>query len=632
MKLKNVLSTIILVMIVSLTVGFSAFVSEMSISNIVADIRAQKDVRITDAQLLEGDVIPNNLNYSVDSVIGDVIFNSTDASATYKIQITNFGNVDVYFNGYAIEELSGANFECLDGCGEVIIPGLGNTVDVTFLLINDGNTSGSFKVNFDFKRIFNVSFEGLDFSNDVAYENDRYTKYIGSEYKKNNIRIYMDGVLIPSSSYEVDYGQLTIYDVTGDLVIESVKVDAKLMSGSLDTVGSEVCIGNEFFYIICNDGTTVSMLSKYNLHVGSEYNANTQVLTSYGDSATGMQDSAMLGYAGTAVRKGITKFSSESQKGTKYSDYNGSVLEGYVNNYQNLLESNFGVDIKSSRLITNNELVNVFKCSTTKNTCSGSPYPWIYSTSYWTGSAYDDENIWFVSTSPNFAYSIYSTENGAGVRPVIEILEEDIVNSFEVKVVSGNVNTAGSEVCLGTECFYVLSSTNDSVTMLSKYNLYVGNSVDEEWNITPLSNPTGIQDKRALGWYEEDDGPVFPVIGTVSFGEDGSTYETSTIKGYVDDYGDYLRSLGFDITSSRLLSFDEIIKFPHETGVEHGNTEYYFSDSNSWIRSTSYWVWDTDGNSVYRMDSLGNLYIDDPTYEEELGVRPVITVSKSIFN
>ena len=629
MKISKFLNVIILFFVLSLTVGFSAFVSEMSISNIVADIRVQKDVRITDAQLLEGDVIPNNLNYSVDSVIGDVIFNSTDASATYKVQITNFGNVDVYFNGYAIEELSGANFECLDGCGEVVIPGLGNTVDVTFLLINDGNTSGSFKVNFDFKRIFNVSFEGLDFSNDVAYENDRYTKYIGSEYKKNNIRIYMDGVLIPSSSYEVDYGQLTIYDVTGDLVIESVKVDAKLMSGSLDTVGSEC------FYIISNDGTTVSMLSKYNLHVLGTYYNGTGQYDLYGDSATGIQDPLMLGFVSDSNVYGGVGYFSETNYWNSSSNFpsyvynSNSLLYKYVEKYKShLLEQ--GATINSARLISYEELVSL-GCDVTNKTCSSAP-SWVYSSSYWTGSASDNSNLYYARTNMMFDARLYNFSCYFGVRPVIEILEEDIVNPFEVKVVSGNVNTAGSEVCLGTECFYVLSSTNDSVTMLSKYNLYVGNSVDEEWNITPLSNPTGIQDKRALGWYEEDDGPVFPVIGTVSFGEDGSTYETSTIKGNVDDYGDYLRSLGFDITSSRLLSFDEIIKFPHETGVEHGNTEYYFSDSNSWIRSTSYWVWDTDGNSVYRMDSLGNLYIDDPTYEEELGVRPVITVSKSIFN
>ena len=68
MKLKNVLSTIILVMIVSLTVGFSAFVSEMSISNIVADIRVQKDVRITDVKV-SGSGIDPYIEFDADSII-----------------------------------------------------------------------------------------------------------------------------------------------------------------------------------------------------------------------------------------------------------------------------------------------------------------------------------------------------------------------------------------------------------------------------------------------------------------------------------------------------------------------------------------------------------------------------------
>ena len=53
MKIRNVLSSIILVLILTLTVGFSAFVSEMSISNLVAEVRVQKDVRITNVQFLE---------------------------------------------------------------------------------------------------------------------------------------------------------------------------------------------------------------------------------------------------------------------------------------------------------------------------------------------------------------------------------------------------------------------------------------------------------------------------------------------------------------------------------------------------------------------------------------------------
>ena len=62
MKLRNVLSTIILILVLSISVGFSAFVSEMSISNLVAEVRLNEDVRITSVEFLSSD------SYGVDPI------------------------------------------------------------------------------------------------------------------------------------------------------------------------------------------------------------------------------------------------------------------------------------------------------------------------------------------------------------------------------------------------------------------------------------------------------------------------------------------------------------------------------------------------------------------------------------
>ena len=49
---------------------------------------------------------------------------------------------------------------------------------------------------------------------------------------------------------------------------------------------------------------------------------------------------------------GVTAFASEEQHGTNYNDYNGSIVEEYVNDYAELLESKFDVEIEEARLIT----------------------------------------------------------------------------------------------------------------------------------------------------------------------------------------------------------------------------------------------------------------------------------------
>ena len=66
-------------------------------------------------------------------------------------------------------------------------------------------------------------------------------------------------------------------------------------------IGNEKCFGSECFYIISSTEETVTLLAKYNLYVGGEYNSS---WTAYGEEATGIQDSTMLGYlSGQTIRK-----------------------------------------------------------------------------------------------------------------------------------------------------------------------------------------------------------------------------------------------------------------------------------------------------------------------------------------
>ena len=131
----------------------------------------------------------------------------------------------------------------------------------------------------------------------------------------------------------------------------------------------------------------------------------------------------MLGYvSGQTIRKGTTVFSSATQKGTKYSDYNGSIVERYVNAYKEILEGEeYGVPVVEARLITKDELESEdIGCDSSNHTCNDAP-SWIYSTTYWTGSAYDADSVWYVYSVGRFHYSDYSYDNARGVRPVIII-------------------------------------------------------------------------------------------------------------------------------------------------------------------------------------------------------------------
>ena len=204
-----------------------------------------------------------------------------------------------------------------------------------------------------------------------------------------------------------------------DIVVEIKPV----ANGSLDDIGTIVTIGDQQFYTIGTEGDNVKLLSKYNLHVGNQYDDDNRVVALA--SPTGKQSEDAIGYfVGFSADNpiiGVTAFSSSSQKGTNYSDYNGSIVEGYVNNYKTILENDYDVDIVEARLITKDELeCEDIGCESSNYTCNDAP-SWIYSTTYWSGSASDTYSVWYVHSNGFFHGGSYYNDDYLGVRPVIII-------------------------------------------------------------------------------------------------------------------------------------------------------------------------------------------------------------------
>ena len=227
---------------------------------------------------------------------------------------------------------------------------------------------------------------------------------------------------------EVLYLGFTVNYVQADENGISVKDDGvksyAIADGDINEIGTIVTIGTEQFYTIGTEGDNVKLLSMYNLYVGNSVDEVYRITPLA--SPTGKQSELAKGYVnGETQWYGTTAFSSVSQKGANYSSYNGSIVEGYVNNYKNIIETNYGVDVVEARLITKEELTdsNTLKCSEDSYSCLNSSYPWIYSTSYWSGSAYDTDasHVWRVASNGDFIFSGYSNDQAVGVRPVIVI-------------------------------------------------------------------------------------------------------------------------------------------------------------------------------------------------------------------
>jgi len=177
--------------------------------------------------------------------------------------------------------------------------------------------------------------------------------------------------------------------------------------GATLTTGDKIAIGDENFWVISNTSGTIRALAEYNINVGDNKNPSV---------AEGLQDESVRGYrsdGGTTY--GIVAFSDSS------SSYSGSLLEGYINDYIDYLESEYGVSGISGDAITLSEL-ETLGCSSNDESCSGAP-SWVYTTSYWSGSDNGIEYVLGVYSNANFNDNYCGSVAYFGVRPIIEFDE-----------------------------------------------------------------------------------------------------------------------------------------------------------------------------------------------------------------
>ena len=146
-------------------------------------------------------------------------------------------------------------------------------------------------------------------------------------------------------------------------------------------IGNQICLDTECFYIINNTGDNYTMLAKYNLYVGGHYDGDLEEYVPYGNEQTGLQDASMTGHNGV--------------------DFNHDTV----------------------RLITKDELTSL-GCSVENATCTGSKYSWVYSTSYWTMTPFENgsETVYTVNSDGELSAEIPATNfMRFGIRPVVVI-------------------------------------------------------------------------------------------------------------------------------------------------------------------------------------------------------------------
>ena len=202
----------------------------------------------------------------------------------------------------------------------------------------------------------------------------------------------------------------------------------------------------------------------------------------------------------------------------------------------------------------------------------------------------------------------------------------------EFRIVSGDLDTVGSEVCIDTECFYVLGSDDEFVGLFSKYNLYVGNvltgftGTDDTPVFNALPDATGLQNPIAKAFDVENGTYKFPMYGGYPFAINNSTsYGSSDVKMVVDYYGDYLAGLGYAPLYSRLMSSDVL----ESLGCDIENKTCLTSEYE-WLYSSSYWTMSIyNNNYIYVVTTVGDIWNVSSSVSYTWGVRPFLIFERN---
>lgn len=106
-KSKNlyIISGIITFLVLSITIGYSAFGTEMNISGIAASVRLEDNIRVTGLSVEStiDNASSSYEDYNIAALLTELSLPTANSQITYKVTITNFGNTEMGI--FSIENL-----------------------------------------------------------------------------------------------------------------------------------------------------------------------------------------------------------------------------------------------------------------------------------------------------------------------------------------------------------------------------------------------------------------------------------------------------------------------------------------------------------------------------------------------
>ena len=246
-------SIAIVIAIMFLSVGFSAFQNNLAIENVSSTVRIDKDIRVMNNSI-------NSVNeatsyyeeYNATNISGSIKLNNYNSYVIYDVDIYNFGNVSMGISNASIDN-ENLKFEFLDYnlkdkiCEDSKCAlGVKKTLKIKVSYKDEASINeeeNKFVLNFKFGRIFNINYYNIDNSDTFPkeiIEGDTLSLNIPNK-EDYLIKVFMNNKLLSKNSdYEYINDKLVLPNVSGD-----IKIHYKMPICQRATVlHTEQCLGS----------------------------------------------------------------------------------------------------------------------------------------------------------------------------------------------------------------------------------------------------------------------------------------------------------------------------------------------------------------------------------------------------
>ncbi len=223
---------VIVLAVLGISIGYSAFSERMLIEGVVADVRVEKDIRITNVSIeaVEGEALAKYADYNTTNISSSITLPNELSTITYRIEVTNLGNIEMGLKdikglpenltyeiiNYNLEEKFCDTNKCNLGIKKEFL------LKIKYKEFNSEQTNYNLIIDFLFKPFHKVKYYNIlnseIYPSEVIDSKDLVLDFSNLSFK--SYKIIMDNVLLKENTdYVINNNKLTIFQVVGDIEI-----------------------------------------------------------------------------------------------------------------------------------------------------------------------------------------------------------------------------------------------------------------------------------------------------------------------------------------------------------------------------------------------------------------------------